>query len=474
MNKKIIYLIIVLLILFEVGYYVYKRKNVTINNQKAEVVDTITYEKDNIDFSDTEEITIDLNNIDDVYTISKGGVYHFTGTFNSYIKIDTEDNVKIILDNVTVTNENGPCIYGYNSKNIYIELVGKNVLSDGSSYNNIDEEVKSTIFSNDDLIILGEGSLTVNANYNDGISSDDDIVIESGTINITSIDDAIRGKDSVTIINGNITINAKGDGIKSTNEEEGYILIQNGTFNITSKNDGIESINVEIDNGTFVIKSGGGNPGNVAKTGLNTIKSTSEESSKGIKADNNILIKNCNITIDSNDDGIHSNNIIQIDSGTINISSGDDGIHADGQIIINEGTFDITASEGIEATYVKINDGTINISASDDGINAGNKSNEYTTQIEINGGNITIKMGAGDTDGIDSNGNIYINGGTINITGNSPFDYDGEAKYNGGTIIVNGETTNTITNQFMGGGNRMQRGNMNDMPGGGNMNGRGR
>ena len=50
--------------------------------------------------------------------------------------------------------------------------------------------------------------------------------------------------------------------------------------------------------------------------------------------------------------------------------------------------------------------------------------------------------------------------------------YDGEAKYNGGTIIVNGETVNTITNQFMGGGmgGMPQEGNMPDnrnMPQGG-------
>ena len=61
-------------------------------------------------------------------------------------------------------------------------------------------------------------------------------------------------------------------------------------------------------------------------------------------------------------------------------------------------------------------------------------------------------MSIGDTDGIDSNGNLYINGGTIDITASSPFDYDGEAKYTGGTIIVNGVETNTITNQMMGGG----------------------
>ena len=123
----------------------------------------------------------------------------------------------------------------------------------------------------------------------------------------------------------------------------------------------------------------------------------------------------------------------------------------------------IDASEGIEGTYVKINNGTINISASDDGINAGNKSKNYNTTVEINGGKITIKMAAGDTDGIDSNGNLYINGGTIDITGNSPFDYDGEAKYNGGTLIVNGETTNTITNQFMGGRNMNMPNNDSNM-----------
>ena len=64
-------------------------------------------------------------------------------------------------------------------------------------------------------------------------------------------------------------------------------------------------------------------------------------------------------------------------------------------------------------------------------------------------------MGRGDTDAIDSNGDLYINGGTLNITAESPFDYDGTSEYNGGKIIVNGEETNTITNQKMGGGGPM-------------------
>ena len=87
--------------------------------------------------------------------------------------------------------------------------------------------------------------------------------------------------------------------------------------------------------------------------------------------------------------------------------------------------------------------------------------------MEINDGNITIKMGQGDTDAIDSNGNITINGGTINITGNSAFDYDGTAKKNGGKIIINGTETDTITNQMMGGGMKGQM--PNQMPQDGNM-----
>ena len=82
------------------------------------------------------------------------------------------------------------------------------------------------IFSNDDLLIRGNGSLTVNGNCNDGITSEDDLVVESGTINVYAKDDGIRGKDSITVINGNIRIESGGDGMKSDNESDtakGYI-----------------------------------------------------------------------------------------------------------------------------------------------------------------------------------------------------------------------------------------------------------
>ncbi len=143
---------------------------------------------------------------------------------------------------------------------------------------------------------------------------------------------------------------------------------------------------------------------------------------------------------------------IAIEGGTLNIKAADDGIHATTVCTVDGGELNITAGEGIEATQIVINDGVVTISATDDGINAGQKSKSLSVGITVNGGEIHITMGAGDTDAVDSNGNLYVNGGTINITASSPFDYDGSAKYTGGTIIVNGVTTNAITNQMMGGG----------------------
>ena len=411
------------------------------SNSNTVVDSSIEVNERDVDWNDYSTTDLTTSNNEDV-NITCEGVYTLTGTINGKVIINTSGNVKIILDNVTINSENGPCILVQEADNVTIEMKdgSTNTLTDSTNYNGYEEE-DATIFSHDDLELIGNGTLIINAKYADAIVSKDDLTITSGTYKITSVDDAIRGKDSVYIIDANITINAKGDGIKSTNEieaDKGYILIENGTFNITSVNDAIQAVTkLVIKAGEFTIKTTG---------------NANSDTAKGLKAEKVINIVGGTFNITTTDDGIHTNGDIVIDGGNITINSNDDAVHADGLLEVNNGTLNLTAHEGLEATYVKINDGTINISASDDGINAGNKSNNYKTMIEINGGNITIKMGQGDTDGVDSNGDIIINGGTINVTGQSTFDYDGTGKINGGTVICNGEKVTTLPNQMMGGG----------------------
>ena len=308
---------------------------------------------DKVDFTKYTESTLDATGA--VTSITTDGVYTISNeTIEGYIYINTTGNVKLILENVTITNTSGPGIYVENADNVYIELVGDSTITANGS-----EDLHAAIYSKDDLKITGEGTITINSNA-DGIFSNNDLEIESGTINITSGDDGVVGDESILVTGGNITVNSKGDSVKS----DGVITVKGGTFNLESK---------------------------------------------------------------------------------------DDGIHADGMVEIIDGNITISSVEGIEATYVKINGGTIKISASDDGINATTKSNDYSVKVEINGGSITINMGQGDTDGIDSNGDLTITGGTINVTGQSPFDYDGTLTHTGGKLIVNGSETTEVTNQFAGG-----------------------
>ena len=160
--------------------------------------------------------------------------------------------------------------------------------------------------------------------------------------------------------------------------------------------------------------------------------------------------------VEENDDDpdalIYSEGDIIINGdGTLNLTAtAGKGVRANRTLTVESGMFVINTEEGLEATGITINGGDITISASDDGINASDKTDEFTPYLEVNGGTITITMADGDTDGIDSNGDITINGGTISINAQSAIDYDGTAVYNGGTLIINGEEVDQITNQFEG------------------------
>lgn len=184
-------------------------------------------------------------------------------------------------------------------------------------------------------------------------------------------------------------------------------------------------------------------------------------STKGIKADGRLYINGGTFTINSADDSVHSNSAVTINDGTYTLTTGDDGVHSGEAVEINGGTITISESyEGLEGLTVTINDGDIDITSSDDGINAaggteemgfggmGNDSTGDTSTdemwMEINGGYIHVLAGG---DGIDSNGDITVNGGEVYIdgpsdNGNSAIDYgDRSACYiNGGTVVAIGSS----------------------------------
>ena len=440
----------------------------TENNSSTEIIETST----NLSIADvtSENYTsytakINLNNLsvdgsgvsisNNTITINKEGVYYFTGTLSDGNIVVNADSAKVVLvfENVNITSTKTAVINVIKAKTVTLNLIdgSTNVFTDSSNYTEFteDDEPNGTIFSKSDLYITGSGTLKVYANYQDGIVSKDTLAIVDATIEVTSADDGIRGKDFTSIKNAKITVNSKGDGIKSTNDSDtslGYVIIDGATINVTSENDGIQAETVlNISNSNI----------NITTTGK--VSSSSDVSSKGLKAGKEITINGGNYAITSTDDTIHSNGCVIINNGNFELSSGDDGIHGDSNILINNGTITIKKSyEGIEANYIKINDGKISIIASDDGINVSGgdgsqmmgprggdsfgSTSDSNRQLVINGGNIYVKS---EGDGLDANGSINMNGGYVLVVGttsngNGALDYDQSFNVTGGTLIVYG------------------------------------
>jgi len=183
-----------------------------------------------------------------------------------------------------------------------------------------------------------------------------------------------------------------------------------------------------------------------------------QAASDGLKGKDAVVIRDGQINIQSGKDGIKSNNdadlekgYIWIDGGQIAIAAEDDGIQAESRLVINGGKIDITESqEGLAGRTVDINGGEIKVVASDDGINSAatvateqeKMQDQEGVYTRIAGGEIWINARA---DGIDSNGDLYIDGGTLYLsgpTGNGDgiLDYNGSGYISGGTVFASGSS----------------------------------
>lgn len=445
---------------------------------------------------------------DNKISITSGGTFLISGSLtDGQIYVNAEDeNVHIVFDGVNITNSSSSPVFVENVKNVSITLTenSENILTDSKNYvfsDTEENEPDAVIFSKDDLSINGNGNLTVNANYNEGITTKNDLRIAGGNITITSTGNSVKGKDSVAVRNASLNITSGEDGIKSSNTEEtdkGYIYLESGTFNITAQNDGIQAENyLTVIDGEYNIKTGDGadsvntdsqemqgdnfkrpqmQDGNFEKPQMPTNENGEIEMPKfkdgnfekpEMPTNENGEIEMPNFKDDgferpemqgsenepsktNNEEtesqkGLKSASTITINGGKITADCADDSVHADGDIEINGGDINLkSGDDGIHSdSNVNIKSGDINIGKSYEGIEG--------IEININAGDIDITssddgLNASDAAAASSdpmasspNCNININGGNLYINaGGDGIDSNGLMTINDGNIIVDG------------------------------------
>lgn len=401
---------------------------------------------------------------DGMVTITAGGTYVVTGTMTEgRILVNApKEEVTLVLQDAAITCTTGSPLYVYKSRatTLYLPEGTASTLTDGTDYTFSDsyssaeeEEPNACLYSKSDLVIAGSGSLTVNANYNNGITGKDTLFIQKASVTVTAVNHGINGKDSLTIKDADITVTSGGDALRSTNDSDttlGYLVITGSALKLTAGEDGIQAeTTLTISGGTATVTTAGGAGQSISD----------DTSAKGLKAGTQVTVTGGTFQLNCCDDAIHSNGDVTISGGSFTIATGDDGMHADDTLSISSGTIDITRSyEGLEGAKVLISGGKISIVASDDGINAAGGSDQSGSGgfgfapdafggsgdylIRISGGVVTVNASG---DGIDSNGDIEVTGGELYISGptsngDGTIDCDGSATITGGIVVAVGST----------------------------------
>ena len=334
---------------------------------------------------------------------SENITYVLSGTANpGRFEIDSETTPTIILNDVNLTNPTGKAMNLACNDGLILEIADgtTNTLTDGT-----ESDKKAALMSDNDLLVQGNGTLTVTGLVQHAVKVKGQFNMNSGNIVIaSSVLDGIH-TEGLLVQGGNINIQSCGDdGL--TSELDGYIY--GGNITITSTSEDINGISADS---TLVINGG---EINITLTGAdaNCIKADKELTinggtfvlnnsgavSKGIKSNSTITITDGDITITSSGATVVANNDPSYCSA----------IKSDTDIIISGGTFNINLPTS--------NNGGKGISCDGNMIISGNN----TINIETHGDGSTYTATSG-TDTYSSSclraeGNMQILSGNITLT----------------------------------------------------------
>ena len=411
----------------------------TSNTAAGQTLDAQThYTNEDLTWDSSGEKTIDLANptaTDGVsvengtITITSGGTYRLTGEYSGQVKIEAAktDTVRLVLDNAKITNSTGAAINVVSAAEaiIYTAAGTTNTVADEANYTATgDDDPDAAIYSTANLTLTGEGSLSVEGAYEEGIHTTGGLVIASGTLEVNAANTGIKGKDYVDITGGIVNVTAAQDGIKSTNTDDesmGFTRLSAGSVTVSAGDDGLKAPHtLEISGGTLNI----------------------EKSNEGIEAQY-INILDGDVTVNSTDDGINAS---LKDSSSDTSSDTTSGTATTGQQTQQNQNGQVQQAPAGGGAAPGGSQGSTGQNQNmpqppTDGTMPGGGGGTFEVvdaAINISGGTVTVNA---EGDGIDSNGTATFSGGTVTVNGpaaggNNALDSNGDLLLNGGTVTA--------------------------------------
>lgn len=465
-------------------------------NEKGETEDQVAafFSEGQMVFNGSGNLIINANGVNQHALFSKDKIQiddgNITITYSANDGIHAKDGIEINGGIINVTAASDAIDGGKG----YIIVSGGNIITSDTAEGSKGFTCDSTL-----SVLAGTINITVSGDGSKGMISGQNVTLTGGIITINSTGNAVLEasglgynpsycigikSDSNIFINGaSIKITCTGVAGKGISSE-GNINITNGTVEIKTTGGGAtyknSSGNTDCYHATCLTADG-----NISIVSGSVTISSSGSAGKGITAGGMLIIGDVNdapvinitttgakITISGGTGpggggpgggtsgdyaeakAVSCDGAVTINNGLVTIKSSDDGIKSTVSVTINNGNVSITNSvEGIESPYITINNGTVSIVASDDGFNAtkstvsgGTETNDGSC-VYLNGGNVYVNTSVGD--GIDSNGNLVMTGGTVVVQGppSQPevgMDVNGTRNISGGLLIVSGPNSGNM------------------------------
>lgn len=261
-------------------------------------------------------------------------------------------------------------------------------------------ETASSTSSDTDSEAASSTSSDTDSTSTKGIKSDGALYVNGGTFTINSADDAFHSNSDVTINDGTYTISSGDDGMHA----DSALLVNGGTITVTESYEGLEGLNITINDGKIDIAA--------SDDGMNAAGGNDQSGFGGMGGDG---FK-----------GMQAPDAAQkSDDTSENTQKSDD-------------SSDTAQTTGSITVAAQKSDSTSDTAQDTDA------TSEDEMWMVINGGYVHVLAGG---DGLDSNGDLTINGGEVYVdgpsdNGNSAIDYCEKSSFyiNGGTVVAVGSS----------------------------------
>ena len=417
----------------------------------------------------------------------------------SAIREDAQDGAITAKDDLTIEGEGALFVGGYLNNGIHatndLTLAGGSVTVE-AVHNGIKGKDALTLAGGDWTVTAGGDALTSDADDGEGYGV---VTLAGGTLRAESADDAVKAATQIAVTGGEIELIAGGGSANAPARQDERFGMRGGfgmgdpgmragkhggrgrdaadgealatppeampegmqaepPQGVPDRMPGDKPEDMQVEPPQDMPEAA---PEDVPGAPVALEQEEAEPSgAKGLNAGTALTVTGGALTVDAADDALHSNGSVEIAGGALTLSAGDDGVHADESLTVSDGTLRVLASyEGLEANQIDIAGGDVEVAATDDGVNANGGQVSWgrrapaTWDEETDGEmpNLIVRGGTlyvdAQGDGLDSNGNLLVEGGVVVVdgpssSGNGALDVGAEAggacEVRGGTVLAIG------------------------------------